>query len=968
MTKKNQIKALLFVLAFLTCLPSFGQGLKAFKLRNGLSVYIWEDDTKSDVFGLVGVRAGSINEPEEYTGLAHYLEHVMFKGTNKIGALNWAEEAPIYNEIIAKYDQMAEESDPLKKEIISKEINELTIKAGALGVPNEYSNLMESIGAKGVNAGTSYDFTFYHCSFPAYQINKWLEISSQRFINPVFRSFQSELETVYEEYNRAQDNQQRVSSQFILEKAFAGHPYARSVIGLPEHLKNPRLSKLIEFYEQWYVPENMVLVLVGNIKAQQISGRINASFGRLPKKSLPERKVYPDFEIKGRTQHSAKVGFYPQVSLVFKGVPAGHADEDALNIALSLLNNSSQTGALDKLVLDGELTSGGAGNNAFREQGRVMVVGIPLYDENQRRFESNKSVEKKLLGAIRQIANGEFEEWKIEAIKAEICRKFDLQMESNEERAYILMNAFYNEIDLGEVLNYKDKIMAITPEYIKRVAKEYLSDNYLALYIERGKPSKSNKIEKPGYKPIEAPIGKQSLYATQFKHMPIGQVSETFVDFSDVQTRKLNERSTMYYTPNKENNIFQLVLQYGVGTREYPKLGFAAELMNNAGIMGAYEPQQLKEELSKLNATCKVSANENNLNIIMEGYEETLPQICQLLSRQILMPKLDDKQLARLKGSEMGLRQQRKENVSILNEALRQYLLYREKSDYIDELTDKEVYELQISELTGDINRASNYEAKIFYTGTLPFENVYDILSSNLPLVANERPSDSPQVKDMVSVTENTVYFLPNNDAEQAQIHLYIPMQTADKKDDVLRDAFNQYFGLNFTGIVLNEIREKRSMAYTAYAYATTQGIARKSTYLMGYIGTQNDKANDALDILMGLTAEMPQNPERIDNIKSYLRQEMLTTHPGFRQKAPYLVSLSYQGYTDDPAKENLSKIDALTFDDIVKFYETHIKGKPYAIAIMGNPKQIDVKRLEKFGKVVRLNNNKLFNTKDTFF
>lgn len=966
--KSIKLKSILLLMIAFIALPSFGQGLKAFKLKNGLSVYIWEDETKSDVFGLVGVRAGSVDDPEEYTGLAHYLEHVLFKGTDKIGALDWAAEEPLYKQIIAKYDEMAEATDPARKAAISKEINDLTVETGKITMPKEYSDLMESIGAKGVNAGTYYDWTFYHSSFPAYQINKWLEISSQRFLNPVFRSFQSELETVYEEYNRAQDNPSNAISNFIRSKAFEGHPYARDIIGLPEHLKNPRLSKLIEFYNTWYTPENMVLVLVGNIKAQQISGRINAAFSRLPKREMPQRKVYPELEIKGRTQYTAKVGYYPQAVLVFKGVKAGHPDENALEIAMSLLSNSSQTGTVDKLVIDGELTSGGAYCMNMREQGRCIVSTIPLYDENQRRFESNKSAEKKILKAIQQIANGEFEEWKVEAIKAELCRQYDLQMESNESKAQILMSAFYNEQDLSEVLEYKDKIMAISMDDIKRVAKEYLSDNYLALYIEKGKMEKGNKIQKPDYKPIEAPVGKQSLYATQFKTMPFGTVEEKFIDFSDVQTKPLNDRSQMYYTLNTENNVFRLVVQYGAGTREFPKLAMAANLMNNAGIMGAYEPQQLKEELSKLNATCYVTANSNYLSIIMEGYDETLPEACQLLARQILMPRLDDKQLSRLKGSQLGARQQRKENVSVLGSALLQYLLYGEKSDYIDELTDKELYELQISELTGDINRASNYEAKIFYTGRLSFDDAYNILSQNLPLVANERPSNSPQPKPMVSVTENTVYFLPNNDAEQAQIYLYIPMQQADKKDDVLRDAFNRYFGLDFTGIVLNEIREKRSMAYTASAYATTQGITGSASFLLGNIGTQNDKANDALDVFMGLLNDMPRNPERIDNIKSYLRQEALTTHPDFRQKASYKLSCEHQGYTDDPAKENLPKIDALTFDDIVKFYEEHIKGKPYCIAIMGNPKDIDLKRLEQYGKVVRLNERKLFNTKDALF
>lgn len=966
--KSLKLQSILLLAFALLALPSFGQGLKAFKLKNGLSVYIWEDNTKSDVYGIVACRTGSVNDPAEYTGLAHYLEHVMFKGTDKIGALDWEKEKPIYEQIIAKYDEMAEETDPLKKEAIGKEINDLTVEEGKISVSNEFMNLIESMGGKGLNAGTSYDVTYYHNSFPPYQINKWLEIYSQRLINPVFRLFQTELESVYEEYNMYQDDPGSVQREFISSKAFEGHPYARPIIGLPEHLKNPRLSKLIEFYNNWYTPENMVLILVGNVNAQQISGRIGATFGRLPQRPTPERKTYPDLDIKGRKQYTAKVGYYPMVCLVYKGVPSGHPDEKPLEIAMSLLHNSSNTGTLDKLTLDGELTSCGASTDFRREQGRNMVYAIPLYDENQRRFESNKSAEKKALKAIEQIANGEFEDWQIEAIKANMCRDFDLTMESNTNKAMILMQAFINEEDLGKVLSYKDEIMAITTEDIKRVAKQYLTGNYLALYIEKGKADNSGKIKKPGYKPIEPPVGKQSLYALQFKSMPIGHVEEKFIDFTDVQVKKLNDRSKMYYSVNPENNVFSLTLRYGVGEREFPKLGIAAQLMNDAGVMGAYQSQQLKEELSKLNATCSVSASDNYLYITMEGYEATLPQACQLLSRQILMPQLDEKQLARIKGSLLGARQQRKENVNTLSSALMQYMIYQDKSSFIDELTDKEIYELSISELTGDINRAANYEAEIFYCGTMPFDNAYDILSKNLPLVANERPSTSPQDKPLASVTENTVYFLPNSDAEQAQIWFFMPLGQYDKKDDVLRDAFNQYFSGGFNGLVMNEIREKRSMAYSAGAYIGTPALPGNPTYLFGNIGTQNDKANDALDVFMGLVTDMPKNADRIDNIKSYMRQEALTTHPSFRSKAETLNSLQRVGYSEDPAKENLPKIDALTFDDIVKFYEDNIKGKPYCIGIMGNPKDIDVKKLEKYGKVVRLSDRKLFNTKDTLF
>ena len=810
------IKSLILLAAIAVSVPSFGQGLKAFKLKNGLSVYIWEDNTKSDVFGLVGVRTGAVNDPAEYTGLAHYLEHVMFKGTDKIGTLDWTTEEPIYQQIIAKYDEMADEADPVKKEAIGKEINELTIQAGKVSVSNEFSNLMESMGGKNLNAATGMDLTYYHNSFPAFQINKWLEISSQRFLNPVFRTFQSELETVYEEYNRGQDNPWRVQYDFIQSKAYEGHPYSRSVLGLPEHLKNPRLSQLIKFYNDWYTAENMVLVLVGNVNANQISGRIASTFGRLPQKATPERKTYPDLNIKGRTQYTAKIGQYPSVCMIYKGVPAGHPDEKPLEIALALLHNSSATGALDKLSIDGEITNGSASLEANRQQGRCKIAVTPLYDENQRRFESNKSAEKKALKAIQQIANGEVEDWIIDAIKTNMCREFDQVMEASENKALILLQAFINEEDLGQVLNYKDEIMAINIDDIKRVAKQYLSNDYLALYIEKGKLSKDAKIKKPGYKPIEPPVGKQSLYAQQFKSLPIGQVEEKFMNFGEVQTKRINDRSKLFYTANSENEVFSLTLKYGAGERTFPKIGIAASLMNNAGIMGIYEPQELKKELSKLNVSCNVFAGDDYLYISMRGYENNLPEACQLLARQILMPKLDEKQLSRIKGSTLGSRQQRKDNVQTLGVALNQYIRYGDKSPFIDELTDKQILELQISELTGDINRASNYETEIYYTGTLPFDNVYEILSKNLPLVANEKPTDSPQVKPIAPVTENTVYFLPNSDAEQAQIYFFMPTANYDKKDDVLRDAFYQYFSGDFNGLVLNELREKRSMVYSA--------------------------------------------------------------------------------------------------------------------------------------------------------
>ncbi|MFV0267789.1 MAG: M16 family metallopeptidase, partial [Draconibacterium sp.] len=243
----------LFLLTVLCLFASslYSQEFKTYTLDNGLTVYLWPDSNQPDITGVVAVRAGSIDEPAEYTGLAHYLEHVLFKGTHKIGALDWAKEKTHYDRIIQLYDEYAEASDPLVRAELEKKINEESLLAAQYANTSEFSNLVEGMGGEGLNAGTSYDMTVYYNNLPTYQLEKWLDLYSERLINPVFRSFQAELENVFEEFNMYQDNNNTHINQFLFSHLYEGHPYARDIIGSSEHLKNPRLSKLIEFYNTW---------------------------------------------------------------------------------------------------------------------------------------------------------------------------------------------------------------------------------------------------------------------------------------------------------------------------------------------------------------------------------------------------------------------------------------------------------------------------------------------------------------------------------------------------------------------------------------------------------------------------------------------------------------------------------------------------------------------------------------------
>lgn len=956
---------------FIACISLFicsviqAQGLKTFKLPNGLSVFIWEDHMAPDVHGMVVCNVGAKEDPDNLTGLAHYLEHVMFKGTQKIGALDWEKEKPLYEQIIVKYDEMAKESDPVKKTEINKEINKLTVEASQYSLSNEFSVITRDMGGYGLNATTSYDRTVYYNSFAPGDVYKWLDLNSERLINPVFRAFQTELETVFEEYNLYQNVPSRQLQEFLLQSIFPDHPYSRPLIGYPEHLKNPQLSGLVEFYNTWYKPSNMALILSGNVKTNELVPMIREKFGRLENQPVPEKKVYPDAPLTGRKELKAKIGHTPMTVLSFYGVPLNHEEQIALDICVSVLSNSSRTGLLDKLTIDGDFLYADADNLTWADKGRLLISAVPYYDSNQKRFNSLSSTEKMILKEIKKLQNGQFEDWLVESIKSNMIRQYDLRMEHPSEVTEMISEAYYSGQDMQTFLNYKEIVSSLTAEEIKSIAKKYFGNDYLVLAIEKGKESKTNKLEKPGYEPLKTPRGVKSDYAKLFELMPVKYIAPQFADMDkDVQIKQVNDRSKLFYTFNPVNNIFNLTLKFGIGTKQRPNLELASALMNDAGIMGQMEAQEVKQAFSDLGVACRYMVDDSYLYVSMIGYEENLQTACNLLARQILFPKLDEKQMDALKGRVYSRRLTEQESYEDQSEALLSYIQYKEKSSFIDRPTFESIYHLTIGNLTGEFQRATDYEAEIHYTGALAFDDVYNILNENLPLKKGEKETTSPEFKEFTQYTNNTIYFISDKDAYQANIYFFINGELYDKDADLYRNAFNQYLSGGFGGLITEEIREKRSLSYWQYGYESIPYIKGKSQHFIGYVGTQSDKIEEALDVYVGLLSDLPQYPEQFSGLKNYLKQTLSVSTPHFRNRSLTFKTWKQMGYTDIPSKEQLEKLNNFTFDDIVKYYNENVKGKPWAIGIIGDPAKIDTKALEKYGKVVKIPSSRLFSDK----
>ena len=965
--KKILLSAMLLVCGVATIFAQSREGLTEYKLPNGLTVMLWEDHDQPDVEGYVAVRAGAIDEPAECTGLAHYLEHMLFKGTQRIGAIDWEKEKPYYEEIIRLYDEHAKATDPVVRDTLIAQINRASMEAAKYSTTEDFFTLLDGIGATGVNAFTSYDMTCYHNHFPANQMLKWLTIFSDRLKDPVFRTFQAELENVFEEYNMYEDNVQTQVSNLLLGEVYKGHPYERNVIGLPEHLKSPQLSKLIEFYNTWYVPNNMALILVGDFDAASTKPFIEQTFGKMEAKELPARKIY-DAPFQANKKFTFKRGYYPEIVWAYDGVKTSDEELTALQFVGSLLNNSMETGLLDKITMDGDVSGAGCQIDARRDMGRIMVFAVPYYDANQKTYESNSATEKIVMREIDKLKKGDIPDWLIQSVKAEFAQNIALQFEDADDKMMALVQCFIYDIPTDRIFEENARVQAFTKEDIQRVAKKFFDAPHMTVAFEEGE-KKVNKLDKPKIKPLDMPKGVETEYAKEFKQLPQGEVKQTFVDFADVTVVPMGNNVKLHYAKNPKNNIFSLTLRYGIGTEKKPMLEYVTSLMNVAGIMPSTEPQAFRRELSELGGRVSYKVDDSYFYVSIMGDEANLAKICRLVQRQMLFPKFSTKQFDAMKGSQLSQRYMLGKMDGVQAEALREYLIYGDKSQFIDVVPFMDIYRMDEIKLKTEFLAATKYALDIHYCGAEPVDQVKTILEGNLPLQEGVQASTSPEFRDRKKYDKTQIYFLPNSNVQQATIYFYSEGVPYSTESAVLFEAFDQYFNGGFSGIVLDEIRTKRSMAYTASGRLVTGARPGRNSYFMGYIGTQSDKVADAIETFVSLVDTLPQYPERMEVLRTALLQNEQVSKPTFRTKSRVYDYWREMGYSEDPARAEVEKIKTLTWDQIMDFYKANVQGKPLTIIVMGDPKKIDQKRLAaKFGKIQKVTKGKLFAPLDLDF
>ncbi|WP_289227167.1 M16 family metallopeptidase [Parabacteroides goldsteinii] len=933
--------------------------VKEHKLKNGLTVWLNEDHSQPKVFGAVVVKAGAKDCPD--TGIAHYFEHMMFKGTDKIGTVDYDAEKTLLDSIALKYDELAATEDEAARSQIQKEINELSIRSSDYVIPNEINRLISKYGGSGLNAATSYDATIYFNTFSPQYMSQWAEINSERLLNPVFRLFQSELETVYEEKNMYGDFIGGPVMDRLLARYFAPHPYAYPIIGSTKNLKNPRLTEMRKFFEEYYVASNMGLILSGDFDTEAVLPVLEKTFSRIRPGEAPKHDIValPPFKGKEKMKIKFPVPLVKAMGMGFRGVPANHEDQVALAGAVNMLNNANGTGFLDKLMVDRKIMASMAMNESMNEAGILAVAVIPKL-----MFQTYGGAEKLVWKEINRVKEGDFSDEIFNSLKQEQRRQYASNLENIDSRARIMMSLYSQGKSWEDYLQEVSGIDALTKEDVVRVARKYFSENYLCVTKTTGKYPKDN-LTKPDFSPIVPKNSEASSeYAKQLEQLPVQEVKPRFIDFQkDVETVSLTPLATLYATANPVTDIFTLNLVYQVGTLEQPKLMHLANYLQFLGT-DSLSFHEFRTRLQVLGSTISFDATDKQFFMRITGFDKHFKETVQLAGDFIRHVKADDKQIRQVINDAKVTEKAFFESSDNIANALLEKVKYGEQSRFLTKLSLSEVKKLKGKELLDAFVQVRQTECDLLYCGTLPVAQVREEIEAFLPLKEITVAVNAPYHRDAKKYDKPTVYFMDMPTASQSIVYGYAKGEVTD--DAWSRHAarlFSVYFGGDMSSLMFQEIREFRSLAYRVSGryILPPHNLEGKAGEFVTMLSTQSDKTLDALGIMNSLIHEMPEKEERISTVKQSIVNQVNNDFPSFREVPEKVAGFRRNGFDNDPSEALLSGISDMDMKDIIRFYRHNVRLKPVVYVIVGNSRRIDMKQLETYGNVIRLRKKDIY-------
>ncbi|TVQ17065.1 MAG: insulinase family protein [Bacteroidetes bacterium] len=957
---RNTIGKLLFILTTLllpflavagsysyTTVPGDPMNTRIYELDNGLKVYLTVYENEPRVHTSIAVRAGSKHDPHEDTGLAHYLEHLMFKGTDRFGSLDWEKEKVYLNKIDSLFEVHRRTEDEAERSAIYRVIDSVSYEASKYAIPNEYDRMLSLIGARGTNAYTSVEQTVYINDVPANQLERWLTIESERFRNPIFRLFHTELETVYEEKNMSLDNDGRKVFDKLYEILYPDHTYGtQTTLGSQEHLKNPSIRNIRDFYNTYYVPNNMAIIISGDFDPDELIVKIDNHFGHFEPGDVPAFTYDNNppqngpfvAEVFGPSAETIRIGWR------LPGVTSREAD--IVSLMSGILSNGT-AGLIDINVNQAQtVLRAGAFTHSKEDYSSLQISATPKSGQTL------EEVRDILLAEVENLKTGNFPDWLPEAVINDMKLSEIRTMQSNNGRTRTLVNAFTSGVDLETYVDRFNRWEKITKEDIVAFANAYLDNNYAVVYKRKGTDESIIKLDKPLITPVVLNRDHQSDFFGKISQMEVESIEPVFLDYkNDISEYSIHGNIPLYYNRNVEDETFTLYYLFDMGNNHDQKLGLAIRYLEYLGT-DKYSPEEVKQQFYRTGTNFNVFNSNEQVYVFLSGLSENMEAGLKLFEELLNEATANDQALENLKRDILRQRENNKLNKNyILRTAMFDYAMYGEQSPLKNILSEEELMAVTSDELIDRIHNLTGYEHRVLYYGTHQPQELISLLEKHRKLPPTLRPLPEEVAFTEVERNQTEVFVV---DFDMTQVDLMMLSKASDYQEEKIPtvNLFNSYFGTGMSAIVFQELREAKGLAYSAFAFYTTPSRPDRSHYIYTFIGTQSDKLSDAMQGMSNLLEDMPVSENSFHTARESIIERINTeriTRTGvlFNYETAKRMGRDY-----DIRRKMYEEVPKMEFNTIQEFHNAYVKDSNYAILVLGKQDELDIEALEEYGKV----------------
>ncbi len=930
---------------------------RIYTLDNGLTVYLSVNNEEPRIQTYIAVRTGSKNDPAETTGLAHYLEHLMFKGTDKFGTTDYEAEKPFLDDIEARYEKYRTLTDPEERRIAYHEIDSVSQLAAQYFIPNEYDKLMSTIGAEGTNAYTSEDVTCYVENIPSNEIDNWAKIQADRFQNMVIRGFHTELEAVYEEYNIGIAQDSRKVWEALNALLFPTHPYGtQTTIGTQEHLKNPSITNIKNYFNKWYRPNNVAICMAGDFNPDEVIAIIDKYFGSWqPGEDVKQPEFAPlkpitspkDTTIYGLEAENLMMGW--------RFDRGNSMQADTLEMIGTMLSNGT-AGLIDlDINQQMQMLYAWGGSSTNRDYSSFLIGGSPRPGQT---LEEAKDL---LLAEIEKLKNGDFPDDLMPSVINNMKLNYYNSLESNQSRANMFVNSFILERPWKQDVEYLNRMEGMTKEQIMAFAKKHFNDNYVVVYKRQGVDENQKKIDKPAITPIPTNRDLVSDFVTGVQNAEVPAIQPRFVDFKKDLTFGKTEAGLPYiYVQNKENGRFTMSFRYEFGDEADLRYGVAADYLEYLGT-DQMSNEEIKQQFYKLACNYYINVGARSINVTLNGLGENMPEALALLENVMQNAQADpmvaEMCIQQLEKSRMDAKANQNRNFN----ALVQYGLYGPYNSQRNQLSPDQIRQLDPQELLDLLKNLKNYEHTVLYYGPMTAEEMAKAVTENHQTVAELQVVPQGKHYEMQPTPENEILIAPYDAKNIYMRMIHNEQREWNPEEAPVKALFNEYYGGGMNTIVFQEMREARGLAYNAFAAYMEPSYKDQKEYFFTHIITQNDKMMDAVNHFLEILNEMPESEQAFGIAKEALTKRLASQRTTKFGLINAWLSAQMKGIDYDINERIYNALPNITLQDIVKFEQEQMANKPYRYVILGNEKELDMKALQQLGPVKRVSTEEIF-------